>query len=86
MDIRFPLDISRCLLKNQGLIFRKCGLKWVAVARIGLKLGGNEAIRFRIMFKPDLCIKNQAFYLLAPADSILIVLSCLCRWLEWGNE
>ena len=30
---------------------RNASLKWVAVARIGLKLGGNEATRFRIMFK-----------------------------------
>ena len=36
----------------------KFGLKWVAVARIGLKLGGNEATRFRIIFKPDFYIKK----------------------------
>ena len=38
--------------------FGKIGLKWVAVARIGLKLGGNEATRFRIIFKPDFYIKK----------------------------
>ena len=32
------------LFGNQGLIkFGKIGLKWVAVARFGLKMGGNEA-------------------------------------------
>ena len=39
--------------------FKEFGLKWVAVARIGLKLGGNEATRFRIIFKPDFDIKNS---------------------------
>ena len=38
--------------------FGTIGLKWVAVARIGLKLGGNEATRFRIIFKPYFYIKN----------------------------
>ena len=36
----------------RGGCFGKIGLKWVAVARIGLKLGGNEATRFRIILKP----------------------------------
>ena len=38
--------------------FVKFGVKWVAVAWIGLKLGGNEATRFRIIFKPDFYIKK----------------------------
>ena len=41
-----------------GGCFGKIGLKWVAVARIGLKLGGNEATRFRIIFKPYFYIKK----------------------------
>ena len=43
-------------------ILKNFGLKWVAVARIGLKLGGNEATRPRIIFKPyflpEILIKN----------------------------
>ena len=36
----------------------KTDLKWVAVARIGLKLWENEATGFRIVFKPDVYIKT----------------------------
>ena len=36
---------------------KEFGLKWVAVPRIGLKLGGNEATRFRINSKPDFLFK-----------------------------
>ena len=50
-----PFDI---FLKLGVYVLGKMGLKWVAVARIGLKLGGNEATRFRIILKPDLYIKK----------------------------
>ena len=33
------------------------GLKWVVVARYGLKLWENEATRFRIIFKPEFWLK-----------------------------
>ena len=39
--------------------FGKFGLTWVAVARIGLKLGGNEATRFRIILNQILISKNS---------------------------
>ena len=47
--------------------FVKFGLKWVAVARIGLKLGGNEATRFRIILKqtfiPQTALSLEGFLL-----------------------
>ena len=45
-----------------GVVFLgKLGLNRVAVARIGLKLWENEAMGFRIAFKPDLYIKKALF-------------------------
>ena len=50
---------NQVLIKVYGWqIWSTFGLKWVAVARIGLKLGGNEATRFRIIFKPDFYMKK----------------------------
>ena len=40
-------------------IWSTFGLKWVVMARIGLKLGGNEATRFRIIFKPHFYVKKR---------------------------
>ena len=36
--------------KNRVEHVGKIGVKWVAAPRIRLKLGGNEATRFRIIF------------------------------------
>ncbi len=43
--------------KIRVINFGKISLERVAVARFGLKLRGNEATRFRIMFKPDVLLK-----------------------------
>ena len=34
-------------------LFGKMGLKWIAVAQIGLKLRENKATMFRMIFEPD---------------------------------
>ena len=53
------LTASKDLPKNQKIKFgaeysATIDLTWVAVARMGLKLGGNKATRFRILEKPIL--------------------------------
>ena len=50
--------LTLCTTKIRVEYFGNIGLEWVAVARIGMKLGGNEATRFRIIFKPDFYIKK----------------------------
>ena len=44
--------------KIRAVYFGKIGAKWVAIAQIGLRLGGNEATRFKIMFKPDFYMRK----------------------------
>ena len=50
--------LFKSLARKMGSCFGSMDLKWVGVARIGLKLGGNEATRFRIIFKPYFYIKK----------------------------
>ena len=56
--IGFSLNASGGGLKVSVQYFAKIDLKWIAVARIGLKLGGNGATRFRIVFKLYFYIKK----------------------------
>ena len=39
----FPVGVSRFIQKSGVDVLEKIGLKWVAVARFGLKMRGNES-------------------------------------------
>ena len=56
--IKNHVSIGRFYSKMEVYILEN-GLKWVVVARYGLKLWENEATRFRIIFKPEFWLKIQ---------------------------